>query len=279
MVQPKYSPEEALERVKLMMKYDTSKTLSEQQTTLNLNTPRVGGVPVIKPRVGGPYKEPPIQPGLPAWVNDYPCLLKNNLGTPIRTDREEVQINVSNNDYIVFSKEKKCVYVFGNGTMVNGSWSCKDGKLYIKYDDGKEYDDSKQPSKSAPNTTQKPAPNTTQKPASNSSQLPPELKDVKDFQDWLDINAKEWATGYKDGKLSQGAKNPGFKSGGYGKFGPRTQKAWSTYKDQYLKDKGIKGAGDVTTTNQNLTGYEDYKTDEVETSVESTQANDDKVEQ
>jgi hypothetical protein len=29
MVQPKYSPEEALERVKLMMKYDTSKTLNE----------------------------------------------------------------------------------------------------------------------------------------------------------------------------------------------------------------------------------------------------------
>jgi hypothetical protein len=27
MVQPKYSPEEALERIKLMMKYDSSKTL------------------------------------------------------------------------------------------------------------------------------------------------------------------------------------------------------------------------------------------------------------
>jgi hypothetical protein len=31
MVQPKYSPEEALERVKLMMKYDTSKTLNENK--------------------------------------------------------------------------------------------------------------------------------------------------------------------------------------------------------------------------------------------------------
>jgi hypothetical protein len=29
MVQPKYSPEEALERVKLMMKYDLSKTSTE----------------------------------------------------------------------------------------------------------------------------------------------------------------------------------------------------------------------------------------------------------
>lgn len=33
MVQPKYSPEEALERVKLMMKYDTSKTLNENKST------------------------------------------------------------------------------------------------------------------------------------------------------------------------------------------------------------------------------------------------------
>jgi hypothetical protein len=31
MVQPKYSPQEALERVKLMMKYDTSKTLNENK--------------------------------------------------------------------------------------------------------------------------------------------------------------------------------------------------------------------------------------------------------
>jgi hypothetical protein len=34
MVQPKYSPEEALERVKLMMKYDTSKTLNENKQSI-----------------------------------------------------------------------------------------------------------------------------------------------------------------------------------------------------------------------------------------------------
>jgi hypothetical protein len=31
MVQPKYSPEESLERVKLMMKYDLSKTSTENK--------------------------------------------------------------------------------------------------------------------------------------------------------------------------------------------------------------------------------------------------------
>ncbi len=35
MVQPKYSPEEALERVKLMMKYDMSKTLNENKQTIS----------------------------------------------------------------------------------------------------------------------------------------------------------------------------------------------------------------------------------------------------
>lgn len=35
MVQPKYSPEEALERVKLMMKYDTSKTLNENKSVIS----------------------------------------------------------------------------------------------------------------------------------------------------------------------------------------------------------------------------------------------------
>jgi hypothetical protein len=34
MVQPKYSPEEALQRVKLMMKYDSSKTLNENKETI-----------------------------------------------------------------------------------------------------------------------------------------------------------------------------------------------------------------------------------------------------
>jgi hypothetical protein len=73
------------------------------------------------------------------------------------------------------------------------------------------------------------------KPASNSAQLPPELKDVKDFQDWLDDNVPNWAEGYKGGKIRGGVANPGFKSGGYGRFGPRTQKAWSPHKDKYLK--------------------------------------------
>jgi hypothetical protein len=69
-----------------------------------------------------------------------------------------------------------------------------------------------------------------------STPAPLQLKDVngvKAFQDWLDTNAKGWATGYKDGII-----NKGQNGGGYGKYGPRTIKAWNTYKDKYLQSSG-----------------------------------------
>jgi hypothetical protein len=66
-----------------------------------------------------------------------------------------------------------------------------------------------------------------------SSQIPSELKDVegiRKFQDWLDVNRAGWAKGYEGGIL-----NKGISRGGYGKFGPRTIKAWNSYKNDYLK--------------------------------------------
>lgn len=47
-------------------------------------------------------------------------------------------------------------------------------------------------------------------------------KDVKRFQDWLDVNYPNWLNG---GKLNKGR--------GYGTFGPYTKKAWAQYKTQY----------------------------------------------
>lgn len=43
MVQPKYSPEEALERVKLMMKYDLSKTSTENKKVVSEQTTPAAG--------------------------------------------------------------------------------------------------------------------------------------------------------------------------------------------------------------------------------------------
>jgi len=53
MVQPKYSPEEALEKMKLMMKYDSSKTLNENiestKQPINEIAPLLGFIPMALP--------------------------------------------------------------------------------------------------------------------------------------------------------------------------------------------------------------------------------------
>jgi hypothetical protein len=82
--------------------------------------------------------------------------------------------------------------------------------------------------------------------------IPTELKDingVKAFQDWLDINHKGWATGYNDGVLNKIGK-------GYGRMGPRTTKAWTSYKDEYLKS-----LQPTPTPPANTDIYKDYKDD------------------
>lgn len=72
-------------------------------------------------------------------------------------------------------------------------------------------------------------------PGKNVIKTPSELatvEGIKGFQDWLDTNHPGWATGYKDGIVNKG-KN----GGGYGSFGPRTSKAWASYKNDYLSGK------------------------------------------
>ena len=92
--------------------------------------------------------------------------------------------------------------------------------------------------------------------AGTAAAIPTELADtegVKKFQDWLDTNKKGWATGYPGGVLN--------KAGGYGKFGPRTQKQWNdeTVKAEYMKgsttptttgEEGLEGGGGTSTEEQ-----------------------------
>jgi len=62
------------------------------------------------------------------------------------------------------------------------------------------------------------------------TQIPSELKDidgVKKFQDWLDVNHPGWHRKY--GTLNKNLLR------GYGKYGPNTNRAWNSYKDEYLK--------------------------------------------
>lgn len=97
------------------------------------------------------------------------------------------------------------------------------------------------------------------KPQITPPQIPSELKDsegVKKFQDWLDQNKKGWATGYPEGVLN--------KQKGYGRFGPRTQKAWNQYKDEYLNQPSTDGSDTqqpnvVVTNPEQQTKSDEYK--------------------
>jgi hypothetical protein len=85
----------------------------------------------------------------------------------------------------------------------------------------------------------------------SSCSVPSELKDIegiKKFQDWCDKNHAGWAYGYANGILNKLGK-------GYGRMGPRTCKAWSLYKDEYLKSlqptEKPEVSGEVTSVNAN----------------------------
>lgn len=65
-------------------------------------------------------------------------------------------------------------------------------------------------------------------PNTQTQQRPSELNGVPQvelFQDWLDETHPGWAYGHPNGTLNKG--------GGYGKFGPRTSKAWTQYGNEY----------------------------------------------
>jgi hypothetical protein len=74
----------------------------------------------------------------------------------------------------------------------------------------------------------------TKKVAPKKVAPPKEMGSITAFQDWLDTKHAGWATGYKGGIISKGQNG-----GGYGSYGPRTQKAWKDYGQEYLtKDVG-----------------------------------------
>lgn len=70
MVQPQYSPQEALDRIKLMMKYDTSKTLNENVETIkqpvNEIAPLLGFIPMALPWLIG-YGTAAVA-GVSTWI-------------------------------------------------------------------------------------------------------------------------------------------------------------------------------------------------------------------
>ena len=242
---------EEIQRMNLLSKYDNSKTLSEQAIPGGISQQAYDKIVSIsnqnKKGFSGSYLAPLQQQeinkefGADTYTkffnNGGEALLKSGvvLKADTTTDPWAKYPCVVNHPKATKTKDSSGgvvylingVYYYGNGRKMladrtMGNFTCNDAE----FKDG----GTKQPAK--PVAT------------------PPELKDIKAFQDWLDVNAKGWATGYKDGII-----NKGQNGGGYGKFGPRTQKAWATYKDQFLK-----GGDSATQTTPEIEGEDNTQT-------------------
>lgn len=250
MVQPKYSPEEALQRVKLMMGYDLKKSLREnvKSTGAILNEEDGSGVGpeeavniayeiysemagdvesedlndvinILKSKVIGQtwdeggclltkvieyYK---TQSGKASW--SWGGMTTGNLVKDITDSEEQGEAQ--------FNDVKKRLLNLINTELAG---FCKTGankEEKKKEESGGKKDEKAKIGGGGGGGKQSP-------------KIPAELKDidgVKKFQDWLDKNKAGWATGFSGGVLNQ--------AGGYGRFGPRTTKAWNSYGQEYLK--------------------------------------------
>jgi hypothetical protein len=199
---------EEIQRMNLLSSYDNSKTLSEQNNR------------ILKEASQEVYKK---------LYEKFPCML--NL-------KDAQYIDDASNEGIDFEKSR---YIMWNGFHYypDGTKYGKNGierftcdspefKTQTQKVDGKVTQVSKQKSNQVVNQVSIP------------SQLGGNKEGVIKFQDWLDKYhgdniegaGEGWAKSYIGGIINKG-KN----GGGYGTFGPRTQKAWKnpTYRYWYLK--------------------------------------------
>jgi hypothetical protein len=209
MYKVKLSPEEALETIKLRMKYDSSKTLNEN-------------IGVIKEQTENKL----TCVTFPAGQNFVDVKTKSNYSLRLFNDGKIEQIS---------DKEK-------------GTWECatESCQITFKWDKGQSEKVSMSFTETVLGCTNGKivgkSSNTNK--TSNTNTTPSELTDVKGFQDWLDKTYPGWHDKYNT--LGKDV------SKGYGKFGPRTTKAWSTYKNEYLKGTNTPTVTPTPTGNPDL---------------------------
>ena len=236
MIKRKLSADEALETIKLRMNYDSSKTLNE-----NVNV---------------------IEEQSIAKDVDY---IKKELDATFNTDEQGI---------VDVLKKYKTKGGFNNlmsqfKKITGGDFGAYMGKSFSQGRDATEWADlekhlkglgislgSDQYKATGNNLANKltfggvDAPSVSDGGGGSTSKstMPAELKSVTEFQDWLDKTHPGWHDQYKT--LGKDATK------GYGKFGPRTSKAWATYKDEYLK------GGNTPTVTPTPTGNPDYEVDD-----------------
>ena len=228
MIKRKLSADEALETIKLRMNYDSSKTLNE-----NVNV----------------IQEQDITKDVET--------VRDELGATFNTDEQEVvdilkkyNTGAKFNQFLNKFKEitkKDLGSSFGNSfapSSDKSEWKeladhLKGIGISLKHEIGKRGENITKIGGVG-------SPSVNDGGGTSKSTMPAELKSVTEFQDWLDKTHPGWHDQYKT--LGKDATK------GYGKFGPRTSKAWATYKDEYLK-----GGNTPTPT---ATGNPDFEVDD-----------------
>jgi hypothetical protein len=287
MYKRKLSADEALETIKLRMKYDSSKTLNEnvnliQEQELEKDVETINGElkdtftdeqtivdTLLKYNTPEKFKQ---------MLNKYKELTGEEMGfsfrkgfTP-RSDKSEwaqlkdhaksVGYNLegdlsgANTKFVPTGK----VAVDEVQKVINDTYctNLENGKIKFGYNAGLTWEKWMEKYKVTPEQLEI-AKKSCKKKTSDSGggsgggstpkvTIPAELKDVKDFQDWLDKNHPGWHDKYNT--LGKDVAK------GYGKFGPRTTKAWTTYKDEYLK------GGNTPTVTPTPTGNPDLEVDD-----------------
>ena len=260
MYKVKLSPEEALETIKLRMKYDSSKTLTENVDIVNEQG--LAGNPMTGQASGGQTYGGTSNTSGTKWYDVIEKWVKNKSTTKKFKSRDDQFWYYSNNGVIWnFKKDGKFIYSDPKNDAINGKWVVNGTDIKISTDDGDEYDSKTDKWKGAANTSNSNNSSTgaastgaASTGAASTASIPAELKDVKAFQDWLDKTYPGWHDKYNT--LGKDVAK------GYGKFGPRTTKAWGKYKDEYLK------GGNTPTVTPTPTGNPDLEVDDKEASFD-----------
>ena len=211
----KYTPEEKLERIKLFMKYDSSKTLNENKSIVEQIDPS-GDIRDINDEINSTFNsdEQSIVNTIKKYTNmsDFNKLLSSYKEKYGKDLGDALGMTLSQySDKKEWADLKNHLATFG--VELGSETYNKGNNVRVVFKGGQVKKD--QNTKTDQNT------NVT------APVIPKELTDVKAFQDWLDKNHPGWHDKYKT-LNSDVAK-------GYGKYGPRTTKAWAQYKDEYLK--------------------------------------------
>jgi len=128
------------EKKEILEKHISLKESSKYNVDINLlfeQKPVTGGKPTSggKPTGGG------TQIVLPTWTTNYPCLLDRGTIKKTTVDNQ-VKYQSSDGDNEFFFKSFYYQFNGKDGKKIRGTWECKNGTLFIKRDDGKQWQKS-----------------------------------------------------------------------------------------------------------------------------------------